>query len=50
MKLPSNPTIGRLGKLQRLLRALKRKDFVIKEQYENMYPSSSQPARLKIKV
>ena len=46
LKLPSNPTIGREAKLQRFLRTLKKKGFFSKEQYENIYPSGSQPARL----
>ena len=46
MKLPSHPTIGREGKLQRILRTLNKKDFFSEEQYEKIYPSGSQPARL----
>ena len=46
LKLPSDPTIGREGKLQRFLRTLNKKGFFSKEQYENIYPSGSQPARL----
>ena len=45
-KLPSDPSIGREGKLQRFLRTLNKKGFFSKEQYENIYPSGSQPARL----
>ena len=46
MKLSSSPTIGREGKLQRLLRTLNKKGVFSKEKYENIYPSDSQPARL----
>ena len=46
LKLPSDPTIGREGKLQRFLPALNKKSFFSKEQYENIYPSGSQPTRL----
>ena len=46
MKLPSHPTIGREGNLQRFLRTLNKKDFFSEEQYERIYPSGSQPARL----
>ena len=45
-KLPSNPTIGREAKLQRVLRNLNKKGFLSSEQYENIYPSGSLPARL----
>ena len=44
-KLPSDPAIGREEKLQRFLRTLNKKGFFSKEQYENIYPSGSQPAR-----
>ena len=46
LKLRSNPTIGREGKLQRFLRTLNKKGFFSKEQYENIHHSGSQPARL----
>ena len=46
LKLPSNPTIGREGKLQIFLHTLSKKGFFSKEKYENLYPSGSQPARL----
>ena len=46
LKLRSDPSIGREGKLQRFLRTLNKKGFFSKEQYENIYPSGSQPARL----
>ena len=46
MKLSSDPTIGREGKLQRFLRTLHKKGFSSKEQYENIYRSGSLPARL----
>ena len=36
LKLPSDSTIGREGKLQRLLRTLNKKGFFSKEQYENV--------------
>ena len=38
-KLPSSPTIGREGKLQRFVRTLNKKAFFRKEQYESIYPS-----------
>ena len=46
LKLPSDPTIGREGKLQKLLCTLNKKVFFSKEKYENIYPSDSQRARL----
>ena len=46
LKLPSDPTIGREGKLQRFLSTLNKKSFFSKKQYENIYLSGSQPARL----
>ena len=46
LKLPSDPTIGRERKLPRFLRTLNKKGFFSKEQYENIYRSGSQPARL----
>ena len=46
LKLPSDNTIGREGKLQILLCALNKKCFFKKQQFENIYPSGSQPARL----
>ena len=46
LKLPSDPAIGREGKLQRFLPTLNKKDFFSKEQYKSIYPSSSQPAML----
>ena len=46
LKLPSNPTIGREGKIQRFLRTLNKKGFFSKEQYDNIHPSGSQPATL----
>ena len=48
LKVPSNRTTGRLGKVQRFLHTLNKKDFFSKEQYENIYPSGSQPATLYI--
>ena len=45
LKLPSDPTLRREGKLQRFLRTLKYKDFFTKEQC-NIYPCGSQPARI----
>ena len=44
LKLSSDPTLGREGKLQRFLRILKNKNFFTKEQYDNIYPCGSQPA------
>ena len=44
LKFPSDPTIGREGKLQRFLRTLNKKGFFSKELYENIYPSGSQSA------
>ena len=46
LKLSSDPTLRREGKLQRFLRTLKNKDFFTKEQYDNIYPCGSQPARI----
>ena len=46
LKLPSDPTTGRKGKLQIFLFTLNKKGFSSKEQYENIYPSGSQPDRL----
>ena len=46
LKLSSDPTLRREGKLQRFLCILKSKDFFTKEQYDNIYPSGSQPARI----
>ena len=46
LKLSSDPTLLREGKLQRFLRILKNKDFFTKEQYDNIYPCGSQPARI----
>ena len=46
LKLPSDPTIGIEGKLQKLLCTLNKKAFFSKEKYENIYPSDSQLARL----
>ena len=46
VKLPSNPTIGREGKLQRFFRALNKKVFFSKEYYQSIYYSGSQPVRL----
>ena len=46
LKFPSEPTIEREGKLQRLLHTLNKKSFFGKEQYKNICPSGSQPARL----
>ena len=48
LKLPFDRTIGRERKLQRFLHTLNKKGFFRKEQYENIYPSGSQPARLYI--
>ena len=47
LKLSSDPTLCREGKLQRFLRSLKNKDFFTKEQFDTIYPCSSQPARIK---
>ena len=44
--LPFDPTIGREEKLQRFLHTFNKKGFFSKEQYENIYPSGSQQARL----
>ena len=41
LKLPSDPTTGRKGKLQIFLFTLNKKGFSSKEQYENIYPSGS---------
>ena len=46
LKIPSDPTVGREGKLQRFVCTLNKKGYFSKEQYENIYPSSSKPARL----
>ena len=46
LKLSSDPTLRRKGKLQRFLRILKNKGFFTKEQYDNIYPYGSQPARI----
>ena len=46
LKLSSDPTLRRERKLQRFLRILKNKDFFTKEQYDNIYPCGSQPARI----
>ena len=46
LKLSSDPTLRREGKLQRFLRTLKNKDFLTKEQYDNIYLCGSQPARI----
>ena len=44
--VPFDPTMRREGKLQRFLHTSNKKGFFSKEQYENIYPSGSQPARL----
>ena len=36
LQIPSNPTIGREGKLQRFLRTLNKNGFFSKDQYENI--------------
>ena len=46
LKLCSDPSIGREGKLQRFLGTLNKKGCFSKEQYGNIYPNGSQPARL----
>ena len=46
LKLRSDPSIGREGKLQRFLRTLNKKGFFSKEQYESIYPGGSKLARL----
>ena len=46
LKLSSEPTITREGKLQRFVRTLKNKGFFTKDQYDKIYPCGSQPARL----
>ena len=46
LKLSSDATLRSEGKLQRLLRILKNKGFFTKEQYDNIYPCGSQPARI----
>ena len=46
LKLPSNSSIGREGKLQLYLCTLKKKGFFSRGHYENIYPSGSQPAGL----
>ena len=46
LKLPSDPTITREGKLQRFVRTLKNKGFFTKDQYDRIYPCGSQQARL----
>ena len=46
LKLSSGSTLRWEGKLQRFLRILKNKDFFTKEQYDNIYPCGSQPARI----
>ena len=45
LKLSSDPTIGRERKLH-TLHTLNKKGFFSKEQYENIYPSGSQPTSL----
>ena len=44
LKLSSDSTLRRKGKLQRFLRTLKSKEFFTKEQYDTIYPYGSQPA------
>ena len=44
--LTEDPTQKREGNLQRLLRNLKKKGFMNSKDYDNMYPSGSQPARI----
>ena len=44
LKLSSDPTITREGKLQRFVRSLKNKGFFTKDQYDKIYPCGSQPA------
>ena len=46
LKLSSDLTLRRGGKLQRVLRTLKNKDFFTKEQYDNINPCGSQLARI----
>ena len=46
LQLSSDPTLRWEGKLQRFLRTLKNKDFLTKEQYDNIYPCGSQPGRI----
>ena len=46
LKLSSDPILRTEGKLQRFLCILKSKDFFTKEQYDNIYPCASQPARI----
>ena len=46
LKRPSDPTVGREGKLQIFLCTLSKKGFFSKEQYENIYPSGTQSTRL----
>ena len=43
-RLSTDPTIIREGQLQRILRSMKDKNIFTKENYENIYPSSSKPA------
>ena len=46
LNLSSDLTLRRKGKLQKILRTLKNKDFFTKEEYYNMYPCSSQSVRI----
>ena len=46
LKLSSDPTLRREGKLQRFSHTLKNKDFFTKEQHDNTYHCGSQPAKM----
>ena len=47
-KIPSYPTILRVGQLQRFLRTLKNKDFFTDESYGKIYLSGSKPASIYV--
>ena len=44
--IKENPTLLREGRLQRLLRKLKKDGHLDNDVYENIYPKGSQPARI----
>ena len=44
--IKEDPTLSREGRLQRLLRKLKKDGHLDKAVYENIYPKGSQPARI----
>ena len=43
-ELTNDPTLNREGKLQRVIRDLKKKGNIHKDDYNNVYPSGSKPA------